>query len=113
VLLQFGAFGALLWIVFALAPKHLKEAADERKLAMEATAKERQDRDRRFNKLMVMMHKKFDARNDKIVAAVKEQTKELIQEMGQSCRFHGDCDNFRPRHETMLQPHSTQQEKDK
>lgn len=82
--LQAGAFGLLTYIVVWMYPKSQREAREEREIRekhieklMETARQERREERDRFEGMVAEIHVQFNTRNDRIIAAVKDQTKEL------------------------------------
>lgn len=75
IILQAGAFGLLTYVVVYLAPKALRDATAEREA-----------RDKMFNDLVMALQTKFEARNDKMIDSINQQTRVLQDAMGRICQ---------------------------
>lgn len=77
LVLQGGAFGLVCILVLYIIPQHLRESRKEREQRDKEAREERERLADRFDRIIVIVQDKFEARNKDIVAAVKEQTSTL------------------------------------
>lgn len=72
-IIQCGSFGLICYIIAVMWPRSQTE-----------TRHEREKRDERFEQMLKTLHEKFSERNEKIVTAVRDQTKEFTRATNES-----------------------------